>query len=455
MILLRYGIRCTLHYSVPLTLGLLAYSGNWQGAASRLLTEADPGASPSKSNPPPTSGTVDIASSAPAQTTGDSGGPEARSIAMNPVDASSVTAGTTIPRAGSRERTDNLDSPGSSSQLSRSGNSDQPPRDRNIDATGHESPAIAADSRKAELAGATGAASIAAAGVLAQNLERSNSLFSASPDKAEPKSIPSEVTNPAETDNGSIEVAATKASGSQPDPKPVEKPKDAVTVVTSETHPSSNADLDNRPANGIEPADLNPQIRAIAAEVPNSTKPISEPASQPSRTEIVAVPALNAEPEKSPPKVEKVEVAITEQQKPPEKAIKPQESTPASEPLVIAKADTQQAEPAPVSVAAVPKSASVERPEPPDNDPKQDKRGKGSNQVSGFIIAGKGETWNRIAERIYGDSAMADAIRRENLDAHDGSADAMPIAGRMIRIPEPAKRPILTQKATQLARTAR
>jgi len=138
MILLRYGIRCSLHYSVPLTLGLIAYTGSWQGVARNLMSENQAAGKPGA---PTESGTKVADGKAPTDKpptdSANRDRPEAESIAMNP-EGSDSNRSLTIPRADTRRNRDPAPDSASNGSARSRGDSGNPPRDRDIDATGHQ-----------------------------------------------------------------------------------------------------------------------------------------------------------------------------------------------------------------------------------------------------------------------------------------------------------------------------
>lgn len=432
MILLRYGIRCSLHYSVPLTLGLIAYTGSWQGVARNLMTESKTGGQPNPADAK--TGDLTASNDGTAKSTTDSAAsdrPEGESIAMIP-DTGESPRSLSIPRADSRRGR------GTEPESASNGNSrpridaERPPRDRDIDATGHQAQIAQSEPRESGpplTAGmAAGAAGLAFVAVNSQNVVSEQVAFAGtkperavekSPDPVSPQTAlaaeASESRPGTEPDNGASTQASLSAKPSDP--------------------PAIRPEAEGAEAPSAEPAHLNPQIRAIAAEVPSAT-----------------VIARNVTPEAAKP-AEKPDIQTGNQ------ANETDRTTPE-----IQKESTN-GETAGAVVESAPKPDSTQAPETENAVVKVESKPESSQtaavdkktvDIPDVVIAQQGESWNRIAARIYGDEKMAETIWRENRDAHGGAPDAMPIAGRMVRLPESGKQySIPNSGQTQLARTAR
>lgn len=439
MILLRYGIRCSLHYSVPLTLGLIAYTGSWQGVARNLMSETKVGGKPNPADAKATE--VAAGKDGTGNSTTGSGlhdRPEGESLAMNP-ESGDAPRSLTIPRADSRRSHDPVaDSASNGSSRSRS-EPDRPPRDRDIDATGHQATIAQSDPNRSgpslSAGMAAGAAGLAYVAVNPLNIgSQQVTAPMAKPEKAiekspEPAASPTELASEA---TGSGSDPGTKTDGSNP-PQTADA---ANRKLPAATQPDAAIAV----ASSGEPAHLNPQIRAIAAEVPiaaSIAESVHPESSKPSdRPEDIQTASRANESAKPSQEVRQDPPAPVASAAPPAEvaALKagPKENVPVDSPKVVAKADSKTESTQPSTV---------------------DRK---NLEIPDVVIAQEGESWNRIAARIYGDEKMAETIWRENRDAHGGSSDAMPIAGRMVRLPEAGKRYAIPNPGqTQLARTVR
>lgn len=438
MILLRYGIRCSLHYSVPLTLGLIAYTGSWQGVARNLMSETKAGTKPAPAAPNATEvAASDDATDKSAETSAGQDRPEGDSLAMNP-DREDSPRGLTIPRADDRRTRDSIPESASNGNTGSGRGSDRPRRDRDIDATGHQAPIAQSEPVRsgAPLSSgmAAGAAGLAFVAVNSQNVVS--------------EQVASAVTKPAKAAEKSSSTVtpqtALAAEVSKTETSPGTKPNAADASHLAEAakpteNPATQPEAEVAEAPSAEPAHLNPQIRAIAAEVPSATvfaQNVQTEAAKPAEIPEVQTASQTNEPVREPAEIQQGTPASAKNEKPPAALVatasKPEESQPPETPKAVAKAD----------------------PKPESSQPSSIDRKK--VEIPDVVIAQEGETWNRIASRIYGDEKMAETIWRENRDAHGGSSDTMPIAGRMVRLPESGKRySIPNSGQTQLARTAR
>jgi|GEM_PF-4568707 len=438
MILLRYGIRCIMHYSVPVTLGLLAWNGSWQSVSSQLLSD-----SAGNSGKAAASGSETIAAknSENSQSESDNDAaipktdrPGSESIAMNPASPESNPRGLAIPRADARGRNETAAATngrhGFSGPSERSEtDSDRAPRDRNIDATGHETPLAAAS--QATLASTNDPVEnqVAATSIAADDHPPAAKTDAASePDDATIAPQKFGVAKNPDSANPS-EIAANQVPTER---ERISKPaKERVSAdETKGTAPESNL-AESAPASdhGIEPADLKPEVRAIAAEVPshgNEPKPETRlaAAGEPATAEAKA----GAGPNRTGAKP-----AITET--PRVASADPVPSVSKTEPDKAAIHGSERA-----SNVAEPNELIAER--KPDTLPD-------------IVVAETGETWRRIAARVYGDETMAEAIWKENRDAHGGSSDSPPVAGRLVRLPSVSPGGGIRKAGTRLARTAR
>ncbi len=435
MILLRYGIRCSLHYSVPLTLGLIAYTGSWQGVARNLMSETK---AAGKAGVPDENATkvADGKAATDKQLTDSPNRdrPEGESIAMNP-EGSDSSRSLTIPRADNRRNREPApDSVSNGSARSR-GDSSNPPRDRDIDATGHDAQSETDRSGPSLSASmAAGAAGLAFAAVNPQHEPPVRLAANATaPDKVIENS-PVPVSDPASMATSQAgEKTETPTTGS------VAKESDAAAKPMATQTARSDSAGEVSPT--AEPAHLNPKIRAIAAEVPSAAAIAQSASLAPSTPAETPVPqAANMANETAKPSTSEVvrqKSAVQE--------------GPAVTPAVLASTAPKTMDPdVPESRQVVAKSD----PKPQNSMPATIDRK--NVEVPDVVIAQEGETWNRIAARIYGDEKMAETIWRENRDAHGGNSDALPIAGRMVRLPEAGKSHAIPNSGqTQLARTAR
>lgn len=55
---------------------------------------------------------------------------------------------------------------------------------------------------------------------------------------------------------------------------------------------------------------------------------------------------------------------------------------------------------------------------------------------AGFALAAEGETWQDVSRRVIGDDRWADLLWKENRDLHDGQFESRPLVGRLIRVPK-------------------
>ncbi len=432
MILLRYGIRCFMHYSVPVTLGLLAWNGSWQDVSRQILSES--AGKPGKA----TNDTATIASknAENAQSgTGENGeisspgrsGSE--SIAMNPVGTETNARSLTIPRADSRGRNETASASDDRQDFSRqSGAPDtetnRAPRDRNIDATGHESPLVASASVPVNSPDTTTAPSnesventaAAASIVAAESKPAANS--DSTTGSEDPTQTPQKIANAAES-SASAEVAAVPVPAVREEKAESDSGGNAAKIA--EAAPTADQ--------GIEPADLKPEVRAIAAQVP---QPVDE--SKPA-AESAAAKEAGAEVAKADAEADRPEAGSSQTDPPQVAAAK------------VATSDTTDSSKK-TSTGSPDRSVNVEH-------PKETIAAKPPEAIPDIVVAESGETWRRIASRVYGDEKMAEAIWKENRDAHGGSADSPPVAGRLVRLPSMSPGGGIRKAGTQLARTAR
>ena len=344
MILLRYGIRCSLHYSVPLTLGLIAYTGSWQGVARNLMSETKVGGKPNPADAKATE--VAAGKDGTGNSTTGSGlqdRPEGESLAMKP-ESGDAPRSLTIPRADSRRSHDPVaDSASIGSSRSRS-EPDRPPRDRDIDATGHQAPVVQSEPNQSgpppSAAMAAGAAGLAYVAVNPQNIgSQQVTAPVAKPEKAiekspEPAASPTELASEA---TGSGSDPGTKTDGSNP-PQTADA---ANRKLPAATQPDAAIAV----ASSGEPAHLNPQIRAIAAEVPiaaSIAESVHPESSKPSdRPEDIQTASRANESAKPSQEVRQDPPAPVASAAPPAEvaALKagPKENVPVDSPKVVAK----------------------------------------------------------------------------------------------------------------------
>jgi hypothetical protein len=417
MFLLRYGIRFFLHYSVPLTLGLLAYSefrsdpaavakrSDGASSAEKPLEVAtasggeprDSGADSSTEGPPSAPATAELAKQA-GEASDAAPLPIAAAEASKPAEASAPEP---APAKVENEKTAETKESQKSS----------PPMDRSIDATGHETPVIAAT------AGAAAAAAIASSELPtdsdtneAVEPERGSPIEAAAVSAATSMHSAKTITEAeknsliASTNTETAETAAAK------DRLPSDKD---VSVSKLETAPVPEEPL----SSDHVPADLKPEVRAIAAEVPKAP----DRASVASAANDSSSDSANDKPDASAPLANL-----------PRKADDSGKES-ATGPAVLAIST-----PIPTDRADADKPKAFEKKELPD-----------------FVVAEDGETWSRLAQRLYGDESLGEALWRENRDAHGKSAETPPIVGRMIRLPAPAQPFLRSSPQTDLARKSR
>lgn len=438
MILLRYGIRCIMHYSVPVTLGLLAWNGSWQNVSSQLLSD-----SAGKSGKASVSGSETIAAKSAeiSQSESDNDSripitdrPGSESIAMNPASPESNPRGLTIPRADARGRNETA-----AATVSRQGfsgrsetsetDTDRAPRDRNIDATGHETPIAAAPQAPTASTNDPVEKQVAATSVATVDHQLAAKTDAAS-DPVDASIMPqksgianqSDSANPSEIAANQVQIEQKRISDTAKEPVSADETK--VTGPESKLAESAQAT-----DHGIEPADLKPEVRAIAAEVPSHGNE--------SKTETrLAAAGVSASAEAKPgdgPNRTRAEPAITES---------PQVASADPVPSV------SKTEPEKTAIQGSERASQVAEPHEPIAARKPD-------SLPDIVVAETGETWRRIADRVYGDETMAEAIWKENRDAHGGSSDSPPVAGRLVRLPSVSPGGGVRKAGTQLARTAR
>ncbi|MFM1801730.1 MAG: hypothetical protein RJA81_1082, partial [Planctomycetota bacterium] len=52
----------------------------------------------------------------------------------------------------------------------------------------------------------------------------------------------------------------------------------------------------------------------------------------------------------------------------------------------------------------------------------------------GLAFPEKGETWEKLSERIYGNAALASNLLRMNRDRHTGDISSEIVSGRLVRL---------------------
>lgn len=389
MILLKFGIRCLTHFCVPLTLGLLAWNASWHGTSLQKLTKSstesaknDNLAASQQADRSANESTADV-----DRPVGDRSHPE--SIAMRQAGAEPVDRGLAIPRADDKNRDETAKADTDAASASKPVHSDAgsrgAPRDRDIDATG---------------------------------LERSVAEIKAAPE-ADSASVCPELAEKA----GSL----TSSGNSVADAERVLPESSVAQPLAASEDRAEDPHRERSP----EPADLKPEVRAIAAEVPRA-----ESQSQPEDKKL----AQSASPA---PSTDTVEAQKSQGSKTIANAVRPpgvDVDPPAADlPGKIAAANVDS------------------KPAPSTRDVMSDSKanvGHSPEKLPDIVVAQDGDTWSRIAARVYGEEKMAEAIWKENLDAHGGSSQSLPIAGRLVRLPSSSPRRGSPNDGTQLARTA-
>jgi hypothetical protein len=70
---------------------------------------------------------------------------------------------------------------------------------------------------------------------------------------------------------------------------------------------------------------------------------------------------------------------------------------------------------------------------------------------AGFALANEGETWQDVSRRVIGDDRWADLLWKENRDLHHGQFETKPLVGRLIRVPRVKSEDGINTPASEVA----
>lgn len=70
---------------------------------------------------------------------------------------------------------------------------------------------------------------------------------------------------------------------------------------------------------------------------------------------------------------------------------------------------------------------------------------------AGFALANEGETWQDVSRRVIGDDRWADLLWKENRDLHHGQFETRPLVGRLIRVPKVKRSDGINPPASEVA----